>query len=70
MRIFKHFYPEFTHRGFLPLAGSSLEELCKLNTGKEDGKQSVEYPAEAIRKPVEEKIQCHYDRKLYSDVFL
>lgn len=26
---FKHFYPEFTHRGFLPLAGSRLEELCK-----------------------------------------
>ena len=25
---FKHFYPEFTHRGFLPLAGSKLEELC------------------------------------------
>lgn len=50
---FKHFYPEFTHRGFLPLAGSSLEELCKLNSGKEDGKQSVEYPAEANRKPVE-----------------
>ena len=23
---FKHFYPEFTHRGFLPLAGSSLEK--------------------------------------------
>ena len=52
---FKHFYPEFTHRGFLPLAGSSLEELCKSNSGKEDGKQSVEYPAEANRKPVEKK---------------
>lgn len=50
---FKHFYPEFMHRGFLPLAGSRLEELCKLNTGKEEGKQSVEYPAERIRKPVE-----------------
>ena len=54
---FKHFYPEFMHRGFLPLAGSRLEELCKLNTGKEEGKQSVEYPAERIR-------------KLYPDVFL
>ena len=38
---FKQFYPEFTHRGFRPLAGSRLEELCKPNTGKEDGKQPV-----------------------------
>ena len=57
---FKHFYPEFMHRGFLPLAGSRLEELCKLNTGKEEGKQSVEYPAERIRKPVEKKYNGIY----------
>lgn len=40
---------------FFLLAGSRLEELCKLNTGKEEGKQPVEYPAERIRKPVEKK---------------
>ena len=30
---FKHFYPEFTHRGFLPLAGSSLQPVAHLSEG-------------------------------------